>query len=351
VVSDTSGSTEGSGETFKQPKENQGEQLTMKKLSLVLPILALAVGSAWAQDYPNSEITLIVPQTPGGTTDTLARIFAPAMAKELGQEVIVENLPGAGNTIGMTKVSEAEPDGYTLGVGSQSSLAIAPLTQKNLAYDPVAAFEPVFNFADVSMGLVVNKDLGPTSIADLVALAKEKSGELNYSSGGTGTTSHFAGAMFVSYAGIADDTVHIPYQGGSQASVAAAAGETHFYIGPLAGNMMGVIDGGKVVPLAVSGKKRVEKLPDVPTFSEADLAEYKMVGWFGIVAPAGTPPEIIEKLNAAGNAAAQTPAVIEALAAQGIEPVLNTPEEFAEEINRDIAAFKKLVDDDVVVLE
>jgi len=323
----------------------------MKKLALVLPILALTTGSAWPQDYPNREITLIVPQTPGGTTDTLARIFAAAMSKELGQEIIVENRPGAGNTIGMTLVSEAEPDGYTLGVGSQSSMAIAPLTQKNLAYAPVEAFEPVFNFADVSMGLVVNKDLGPTSIEDLVALAKEKSGELNYSSGGTGTTSHFAGAMFVSYAGIADDTVHIPYQGGSQASVAAGAGEVQFYTGPLAGNMMGVIDGGKVLPLAVSGKKRVEKLPDVPTFAEAGVPEYTLAGWFGIVAPADTPSEIIEKLNAAGNAAAQTPEVIEALASQGIEPLINTPEEFKEEINRDIAAFKKLVDDGVVVLE
>jgi tripartite-type tricarboxylate transporter receptor subunit TctC len=201
------------------------------------------------------------------------------------------------------------------------------------------------------MGLVVNKDLGPTSIEELVALAKEKSGELNYSSGGTGTTSHFAGAMIASYAGIADDTVHIPYQGGSQASVAAGSGEVQFYTGPLAGNMMGVIDGGKVLPLAVSGKKRVEKLPDVPTFAEAGVPEYTLVGWFGIVAPAGTPPEIIEKLNAAGNAAAETPEVIEALASQGIEPVLNTPDEFKEEINRDIAAFKKLVDDGVVVLE
>jgi len=115
--------------------------------------------------------------------------------------------------------------------------------------------------------------------------------------------------------------------------------------------MMGVIDGGKVLPLAVSGKKRVEKLLDVPNFAEAGVPEYTLVGWFGIVAPAGTPPEIIEKLNAAGNAAAETPEVIEALASQGIEPVLNTPDEFKEEINRDIAAFKKLVDDGVVVLE
>jgi len=323
----------------------------MKKLALALSILTLAAGSAWAQDYPTQTITLVVPQTPGGTTDTLARIFATAMSKELGQEVIVENRPGAGNTIGMTAVAEAKPDGYFLGMGSQSSLAIAPLTQKNLAYDPATSFIPVFNMADVAMGLIAGKDLGVSTVEELVALAKEKPGELNYSSGGTGTTSHFAGAMFVSFAGIANDTVHIPYQGGSQASVAVASGETQFYVGPLAGNMMGVIDADKVVPLAVSGKKRVEKLPDVPTFPEAGVPDYKMVGWFGIVAPAGTPQEIVDKLNAAGNAAAQTPEVIEALAAQGIEPTQNTPAEFKEEIDSDIAAFAKLVADGVVVLE
>lgn len=323
----------------------------MKKLALVLPILALAAGSAWAQDYPNRVISLIVPQNPGGTNDTVSRIFATGISKELGQEIIVENRPGAGATIGMTLVSEAKPDGYTLGVGTASSLAIAPLTRKDLAYDPETAFQPVFNFADVPMVLVVNKDLGPTSLEELVALAKEKPGELNYASGGTGNSSHFAGAMFVAYAGIAGDTVHIPYQGGGQAAVGVASGEVQFYVGPLAGNLLGVIDDGKVVPLAVSGKKRVAKLPDVPTFAEAGLPEYKLVNWLGLVAPAGTSREIIDKLNAAGNAAAQTPEVTEALAAQGIEPLPNTPEEFKEEIDHDRAAFKKLVDDGDVVLK
>jgi tripartite-type tricarboxylate transporter receptor subunit TctC len=326
----------------------------MKRLSILIAALsaaAIAAGTASAQDYPSRTITLIVPQTAGGTTDTLARIFAPAMAKELGQEIVVENRPGAGNTIGIQLVAEAEPDGYTLGVGSASSLSLAPLTQPDLGYDPLADLEAVFNFADVANALLVNAELGPKTMQELVALASERPGELNYASGGIGTTSHFATAMFVSYAGIAEKTVHIPYEGGGKASVGLAAGESHFISGPYGGNMGGLIDAGKLTPLAVSGKKRVSAFPDVPTFAEAGMPEYSAVGWFGIVAPAGTPKEIIARLNAAGNAAAKSPEVFEVLAAQGIEPVANTAEEFAEQIRIDVESSKKLVDEGVVKLE
>lgn len=323
----------------------------VRMFSLALSLVMSLTGAAWAQDYPDRTITWIVPQNPGGTTDTLARIFATAMAKELGREIVVENRAGAGSSIGLRAVAEADPDGYFLGVAPQSGLTIAPLTIPDVGFDPEESFDPVFNFANVPIGLVVNAELGPKTVAELVALAKEKSGELNYSSGGTGTGSHFAGAMFVTLAGIGGDTVHIPYQGGGQASVAAAAGETQFYAGPLAGNMMGVIEGKKVVPVAVSGGKRVAALPDLPTFAEAGLPDYTMVSWYGLVAPAGTPQEVIDKLNAAGNAAARTPEVIEALASQGIEAIQNTPDEFAAQIASDAKAFRKLVDDGVVVIE
>jgi len=323
----------------------------MKKLlTAALPALALMTGVAVAQDYPTRPITLIVPQTAGGTNDTVARIFAPAMGKILGKEVVIDNKPGGGNIIGTQLTAEAAPDGYTIGMASQSGLSLAPLTKPDLAYDPINDFTAIYNFANVSNALVVNADLGVKSIQELVALANEKPGELNYSSGGIGTSSHFAGALFVALTGIADKTVHVPYQGGSQASVAAAAGEVQFYVGPTGGNMTGVIEAKKVIPLAVSGDKRLASMPDVPTFAEAGLPEYTAVGWYGIMAPAGTPKEIVDKLNAAAIEASKTPEVIAALKAQGIEPIENTPEEFAKIIKDDVEGSKKLVDDGVVVL-
>jgi tripartite-type tricarboxylate transporter receptor subunit TctC len=319
--------------------------------AFVLSALVLAAIPAQAQDYPSRAITFIVPQNPGGTTDTLGRIFATVMAKDLGQEIVVENRTGAGSTVGMQIVADSEPDGYTIGVSSQSALAISPLAIPNVAYDPINDFTAVYNFASVPMGVVVNAELGPKTLQELIEYAKAHSGQVNFSSGGTGTGSHFAGAMFVSLAGIAKDVVHIPYEGGGQASVAAASGEVQFYVGPIAGNMMGVIDGKKVIALAVSGAKRVPALPDVPTFAEAGLPDYTMVSWYGLVAPAGTPKEAIERLNAAANAAAKTPEAVAALSAEGVEPIENTPDDFAAQIAKDVAASKKLVDEGVVVLK
>lgn len=323
----------------------------MRKLLATFSVLSIMAGTAAAQDYPTRSITLIVPQAAGGNTDTLARIFAPAMGKILGKEIVVENRPGAGHAIGLQLLAESAPDGYTIGMGAQSGLTLAPLTKPDLAYDPIEDFAPIYNFANTPNALVVNAELGPKNIAELVALANEKPGELNYSSAGVGTASHLAGALFVALAGIADKTVHVPYQGGSQASVAAAAGEVQFYVGPTGGGLTGVIEAKKVIPFAVSGGKRLESMPDVPTFEEAGLPEYKAVGYFGLVAPAGTPREIIDKLNAAGIEASKMPEVVEALKAQGIEPTVNTPEEFAALIKADLEAAKKLVDEGSVVLE
>ena len=317
-----------------------------RTLGLALASLAFIAGSAVAQDFPDHEITLIVPQTPGGTTDTLSRILAAAMAKELGQEIVVENLPGAGNTIGMAAVAAAKPDGYTLGVGSQSSLSIAPLRGMDLKYDAIESFTPVYNFGDVPNALLVNAELGPKTLEELVAYVNEHPGELNYASGGVGSTSHFATAMFTAFAGISDKVVHVPYQGGGRAAGGLASGESHFFVGPFSSTAVwGQIQVGKILPLAVAGTERVSSMPDTPTFAEAGMPKYDNIGWYGMVAPAGTPPEVIAKLNAAGNAAAKSSEVIGALTNMGIAPVQITPEEFAGVIERNLESFKTLVDD------
>jgi tripartite-type tricarboxylate transporter receptor subunit TctC len=299
---------------------------------------------AAAQDYPDHTVTFVVPQAPGGTTDTIGRIFAPAMEKILGQPIIVENRAGAGSTTGIEYVAKSKPDGYTLGVAAQASMTTSPLTIPNVGFDPLKDFAPVYNFASVPVAVIVNAELGPKTLKELVDYAKAHSGELNYSSAGSGTGSHFFGASFTGIAGIDKDVVHIPYQGGGQAATAVAAGEAQFYVGPLAGNMLGVIDGGKVMALAVSGSKRNAKLPDVPTFAEAGLPDYSFISWYGLVAPAGTPAEIVDKLNKAAIEASKTPEVQTAMEAQGVEANESTPAEFAAQIQNDYMAAKKIVD-------
>jgi tripartite-type tricarboxylate transporter receptor subunit TctC len=322
-----------------------------KTAIIVISALLAAAAPAAAQTYPDHTVTFVVPQAPGGTTDTIGRIFAPAMEKILGQPIIVENRAGAGSTTGIEHVAKSAPDGYTLGVAAQASMTTSPLTIPNVGFDPLKDFAPVYNFAAVPVAVIVNAELGPKTLKELIDYAKAHPGELNYSSAGSGTGSHFFGASFVGIAGIASETVHIPYQGGGQAATAVAAGESQFYVGPLAGNMLGVIDGGKVIALAVSGDKRVPALPDVPTFAEAGLPEYTTVSWYGLVAPAGTPKEAIDKLNAAANAAAKTPEAMKALEAEGVAPAENTPEQFAAQIAKDVETAKKLVGEGAVVLK
>jgi tripartite-type tricarboxylate transporter receptor subunit TctC len=307
---------------------------------------------AFAGEFPDREITLIVPQTPGGTTDTLSRILANAIGKELGKEIVVENRPGAGNTIGMGILAQADPDGYTLGVGSQSSLSIAPLRGLDIKFDAIKSFDPIYNFGDVPNALLVYTDLGPRTLQELVDYVNEHPNELNYGSGGVGSTSHFATAMFNAYAKISDNVVHIPYQGGGKLAGGMAAGEVHYFVGPFSSTAVwGQIQAGKIFPLAVAGDKRVASMPDTPTFTEAGMPEYDNIGWYGMVAPAGTPPEIIAKLNAAGNAAGKSAEVVAALGNMGISTVEITPEDFATKIKINLESFTKLVEDGVVVIE
>ena len=308
----------------------------------LLPPFLLATPAAFAQSYPTKPIRLVSPNPPGGANDTLARIMAAKLAGILGGKIIIDNRGGAGGQIGGELVARAAPDGYTLLMASVSTHSFAPLTSPQLPYDPIKDFAPISMFAVVQNVLVVNPSLPVQNVKDLIALAKKSPGTLKYASGGVGSTSHFAVAMFVSVAGISKDTLHLPYKGGAPSMVATMSNETQFYLGPIPG-MVPLIQSGKVRAIAITGDRRSSSLPDVPTLAEIGLAGAESSGWFGPLAPAGTPAPIIERLHQAVVQSTKDADVLKGLAAQGVEPATNSPAEFATYIADTLARYRKVV--------
>jgi tripartite-type tricarboxylate transporter receptor subunit TctC len=306
--------------------------------------LALFAQAAFGETYPDRPIRLISPNPAGGANDTIVRIIAAKMSTILGVSFVIDNRGGAGGKIGAEAVARATPDGYTLLAGSVSTHSFAPVVTPRLGYDPIRDFEPISLLALVQNVLVVSPALPAANIAELVALAKAHPGKLNYASGGPGSTSHFAVAMFVALAGIQGDTVHVPYKGGAAALAGTMANETQFYFGPTAG-MVPFIEAGSVRALAVSGEARSPSLPDVPTMREAGQPKYKAVGWFGLMAPAATPALIVAQLSVAVGEAANSPEVVAGLRVQGIEPASSTPAEFAAFIREQLELHKRLVEE------
>ena len=315
------------------------------RVGIVL-LFGLVLGSpaALGQTYPDRSIRLISPNPAGGANDTIVRIIAAKMTGILGASFIIDNRGGAGGKIGAEAVARAAPDGYTLLASSVSTHSFAPVVTPKLSYDPVKDFEPISLLALVQNVLVVSPTLPVTNVADLIALAKAQPGKLNYASGGPGSTSHFAVAMFVALAGIQNETVHVPYKGGAPAMMATMANETQFYFGPMAG-MVPYVEAGSVKALAVSGDARSSSLPDVPTMAEVGQPKYKAVGWFGLMAPAGTPASIVAKLSDAIAEAARSPEVMTGLRVQGIEPASSRPPEFAAFVREQLELHRKLVED------
>lgn len=303
--------------------------------------IALATAAA-AQDYPHRPVRMISPNPPGGANDTIGRIIALKLSEVLGQPMVIDNRGGAGGTLGSEIAAQANPDGYTLLAGSVSTHSFSPALKAKLNYDPVKDFTPVSLFAISQNLLVTNPSLRVNTVAELVALAKSKSKSLNYASGGTGSTSHYAIALFVHRAGIDRETVHIPYKGGAPSVAATMSGETQFYFGPMA-SMTSQVQAGKLKAIAVGGIKRSPTLPEIPTVAESGIPAYQSFGWFGLLAPAKTPKPIIAKLHTATVRAVGAPDIAQKFLQLGVDPVHNTPDEFGRFIADQLLRYKNAV--------
>jgi tripartite-type tricarboxylate transporter receptor subunit TctC len=302
------------------------------------PLAARAQGPAL--DYPTHPITLIVPYAPGGGNDVLARGVAEPMSKVLGQQIVIENRGGAGGSIGTRQVAKAAPDGYTLGLGGTGTLAIDPTLYPNAGYDPRKDFAPVGLIATSPLIILANPALPAHNVQELIALAKAQPGKLNYASAGRGSGIHLGTVLFADTAGI--ELTHIPYKGSGPALTDLLGGHVAIYFSSLP-PAIGLVKEGKLRALGVTGLKRSAIIPDVPTVAEQGLPGFEAVLHYGIVAPAGTPRPIVDKLNAALRTALNSDDVHRRIATEGAEPLPTTPDEYAADIDREETKWSALV--------
>lgn len=306
----------------------------------IAALACLAGGSAAAQNYPTRPIRLVVPFTPGGSTDILARLIGQKLGETWGQQVIIDNRPGAGGNIGVELTAKSTPDGYTLVMGHIGTFGVNPTLYAKLPYDPIRDFQPITLVAKVPNMLAVNLSVPAKSVKELVALAKAKPGTLNFGSGGNGSAAHLAGEYFKLLAKI--DIVHIPYRGTAPAMTDLIAGQIGMMITGVP-PLLQQVKAGKLRALAVATAQRLPLLPDLPTIAEAGVPGYEATQWYGILAPAGTPRAIVSKLHQGIAQALTRPEVKERLAADAAEPVGNTPEEFGAFIKAEIARWAPVI--------
>jgi len=304
-------------------------------------MLGAACGSSIAQDYPTKPIRIVVAFSAGSTTDILARTVGQKMNEAWGQPVLVDNRPSAGGIVASSAVAAATPDGYTLLMVSAGHAATAAMFTK-LPYDTLKDFAGVSRIANVPSILVVSPALGVKSVQDLVALAKSKPGQLNFSSPGVGSANHLAGELFKTLAGI--HAAHVPYKGIPEAMTAVVSGNVQFNFSPVL-NVLPLSRDGKLLALAATTGKRSAILPDVPTVAEAGLSGYVFDPWFGILAPAKTPKAQLDKLSGEIARIVELPDVKERLRALGADPAPTTPEGFDAHVRAEVAKFEKIVRD------
>jgi tripartite-type tricarboxylate transporter receptor subunit TctC len=304
-----------------------------------LALLAALALPAVAQPYPNRPIKIVVPTPAGGPVDVMARLLATALPAFIGQNFVVENRAGAGNTLGSRAAAAADPDGYTLLVSAASGLIMSPMVYKNAGYDE-KSFAPIALVAETPQVLVANPAAPFNSVAELVAYAKANPGKLNYSTGGAGTLPHLTAELFKELSGT--DIVHVPYKGGGPALTDVVAGQVQMTF-DTAGTSLQFIRQGRLKALAVSNPTRLAELPDVPTMPELGYAAINSGAWIAFLAPLGTPPAIIVRLNQATNAALAAPVMKEALARLSSQPRGGTPEDLARHMQAEHAKWAPIV--------
>ena len=308
---------------------------------------ALALPGAWAQTWPSRSVSIIVPFPAGGTTDVLARALGQELSKTLGQPVVVENKPGAGATLGADYVAKAKADGYTLLMGAVHH-TIATSVYRKLGYDFEKDFAPITTVALVPNVLVVNPQLPAKTVQELLAQAKAQPGKLTYGSNGTGTGQHLIGAHFEGMGGV--QLLHVPYKGSGPLTTDLLGGQITMSFDTIT-PVLPHIKAGKLRALAVTTAKRSVALPDVPTLEEAGLPGFDMGTWFGMLAPAGTPKDIVARLNADMVKIIQSPEFRKKMDDIGADPIANTPEQMARQIKDDTARFARLVKEAKVSLD
>jgi tripartite-type tricarboxylate transporter receptor subunit TctC len=316
---------------------------------LVGALLALTASIAYAQSYPTKPIRLIVPYPAGGATDFFARAVFPKMGEALGQPIVVENRPGAGTAIGASEVARSAPDGYTLLLGDAGTFAFNPTLYKKLSYDPVKDFAPVSLTGRFALILAVNPSvINVGSVKEFVDYAKANPGKVNYAAPGPGSPIHLAMELFKQRTGL--QMTAIPYKGGADAMNDLIGGRIGAMFPDIASGLP-QIKGGKIKPIAVASEKRVAALPDVPTIGESGYPGFEAWAWQGFVAPAGTPPDVIRRLNAEFAKVLADPAIRQRLSESGFEPQSSSPEEFTAYMKREIAKWERVIRDSNITLE
>ena len=321
------------------PFPRNGRASAIVTAATIAMLSTLSITALAQPGYPNKPIRMIVPLAAASAVDNAARILAQKMSANMGQQIVIDNQPGAAGLIGAERVARAAPDGYTIGGFNDSIMTMLPNLHANLTWDILKDFEPVSLVATVEWGLVANNDAPYRNAGDLIAAAKAKPGAVNYGTGGNGSPQHIAMALFASTAGI--NVTHVPYKGATQAALGVAAGEVPVAFQGLA-TVTGLVKGGKVKLIGVTTRSRLAQFPDTPTVAESGLPGFEFNSWFAVMAPAGTPKDIVARLNSEIEKALADPEVREKLTAQGLAVRGGAPGDLGTATRAQLARYAEL---------